>query len=294
MDSTANLTDLDPSTLDFGQLIKEKLEELTKSEKQIASFLRTNQEEAAFLSAGQVAERLDVSEATVIRFARTLGFPSYPALRTHLQKNFRERMSHSSRLRSSLDHMRESGDIFERMIVSEIDYMTEALVTVNREQLRKAVELLKERERIFVFGLGPSVSLVDLMEIRLRRFGKNIVALRNSGREVLESLLDVKSSDLLFVICFFDLNPTLEFVLDLAQEVGCPVIVLTDTLGAMVSDRANVVLEAQRGPVSEFHSLVVPMTIINTLLLTMARENQEQVMTSLDRLDEYRQRLKSL
>jgi DNA-binding MurR/RpiR family transcriptional regulator len=294
MDNVDNVTDLDSASLDFAQQVKEKLDQLTKSEKQIANFLRTNQEEAAFLSAGQVAERLDISEATVVRFARTLGFASYPALRANLQNNFRERVSHSARLRTKLDHMRESGDIFERLTVSEIDYLTEALVTVNRDHLQKAVDLLRERRRIFVFGLGPSVSLVDLMEIRLRRFGKNIVALRNSGREVLESLLDLKSTDLLFVICFFDLNPTLQFILDLAQGVGCPVIALTDTLGPLVSDQADVVLAAQRGPVSEFHSLVVPMTIINTLLLTLAREDQEQVMESLDRLDEYRQRLKSL
>jgi DNA-binding MurR/RpiR family transcriptional regulator len=280
--------------IDFGQLIKQKMDDLTKSEKQIAHFLRTNQEEAAFLAAGQVADRLDISEATVVRFARTLGFASYPALRASLQSSFRDRMSHSSRLRSKLDHMRASGDIFERLTVSEIDYLTEALVTVDRDQLKKAVDLIKERSRIFVFGLGPSVSLVDLMEIRLRRSGKNIVALRSSGREVLESLLDLKSTDLIFAICFFDLNPTLQFVLDLAQEVGCPVIALTDTLEAVVSDKADVVLAAQRGPVAEFHSLVVPMTIINTLLLTLARENQDEVMSNLDRLDEYRQRLKSL
>ena len=41
---------------------------------------------------------------------------------------------------------------------------------------------------------------------------------------------------------------------------------LTDTLGSIIGDKADVVLSAKRGPVSGFHSLVVPMTIINALV----------------------------
>jgi DNA-binding MurR/RpiR family transcriptional regulator len=96
--------------------------------------------------------------------------------------------------------------------------------------------------------------------------------------------------DLLFVICFFDVTPALQLVLDYAREVGCPVIMLTDTLGSIIGDRANVVLSAKRGPISGFHSLVVPMTIINALLLAVAGEEAD-VMESLDKLDQLRDRL---
>jgi len=49
------------------------------------------------------------------------------------------------------------------------------------------------------------------------------------------------------------------------------------------------VLAARRGPISAFHSLTVPMTIINTLLLALAQTDQERAMSNLDRLDELRQ-----
>jgi DNA-binding MurR/RpiR family transcriptional regulator len=81
-------------------------------------------------------------------------------------------------------------------------------------------------------------------------------------------------------------------VLDYAREVKCPAILLTDTLGSVVGDKVDIVLAAKRGPVSAFHSLVVPMTIINTLLLEIANKNQEEVTTNLDKLDQLRERLK--
>src|SRR5512143_3271370 len=221
------------STLDFGQIITDRYRDLTKSEKQIADYLRKNQEESAFLSAGELAGRLDLSEATLVRFARSLGFDSYPAMREVLQENFRRRVTHSARLRSRLDDLRETGDIFERLVVSEMDYMTQSLESVNRDAFHRAVNLLEERKRIYIFCLGPSVSLVELMRIRLERFGHQVVTLTTTGREFLEPLLSLTEHDLLFAICFFDVTPALELSLDYAQEIHCPVIMLTDTLGSI-------------------------------------------------------------
>jgi DNA-binding MurR/RpiR family transcriptional regulator len=276
---------------DFSQLISEQYNSLTKSEKRIANFLRKNQEESAFLPAGEIAKRLNLSEATLVRFARTLGFNSYPAMRTVLQENFRQRVSHSTRLRGRLDDLREGGDMFERLTVTEIDYLTQAMESIDRTAIKQAVDLMREHKRIFVFGLGPSISLVDLMEIRLRRFGKDIVPLINSGRELLESLLLLDSSDLVFIICFFDQNPALKLLLDYCNRVGCNTIMLTDTLDSILGDKVDVVLSARRGPIGEFHSLVVPMTVINALLLSIASEDQEKIMPILDRLDLLRDHL---
>src|SRR4030066_517758 len=280
------------SAIDFSQIISEHYNQLTKSEKRIANYLRKNQEEAAFLAAGEIADRLGLSEATLVRFARSLGFPSYPAMRTVLQFAFRQRVTHSARLRGRLEDLRQGGDIFERLVVSEMDYLTQALETVDRPALQKAVELFHSCERIFVFGTGPSVSLVELMDIRLKRFGRQVIPLTSAGREILEPLILINQRDLLFMIGFFDVSPTQQLVLDYANEVNCPIIILTDTLGSIIGDKADVVLAARRGPMAEFHSLVVPMTIINTLLLAVANEDRELVMANLDKLDQMRERLK--
>ncbi len=288
------MSDKSDMKLDFGLLISEKFSNLTKSEKRIANFLRKNQEESAFLSAAEIASRLNLSEATLVRFARTLGFTSYPAMRTVLQDNFRRRVTHSSRIRGRLDDLREAGDIFERLTVTEIDYLSQALDSIDRIAMKKAVDCLRDKSKIFVFGLGPSISLVDLMEIRLRRYGKEVVPLTVSGREVIEPLLNMSSEDLLFVICFFDQNPTLNLVLEYGNELGCKIIMLTDTLDTVLNGKADITLTARRGPVGAFHSLVVPMTVINALLLSMAGEKQEHVMENLDKLDTLRERLRSL
>jgi DNA-binding MurR/RpiR family transcriptional regulator len=112
-----------------------------------------------------------------------------------------------------------------------------------------------------------------------------------AGREFLEPLVSMTEHDVLFAICFFDVTPALRLLLDYARDTKCPVIMLTDTLGSIIGDKATVVLSAKRGPVSGFHSLVVPMTIINSLLLAMGGE-EGGVMENLDKLDQLRERFK--
>jgi DNA-binding MurR/RpiR family transcriptional regulator len=275
----------------FDQLISDCFSTLTKSERRIASYLSENLDDSAFLSAGELADRLGLSEATMVRFARTLGFDSYPAMRTALQENFRHRMTHSSRLRSRLDDLREEGDIFERVVASEIDYLTQALQSLDRDAFNRAVMMLHEHQRIFVFGLGPSISLVDLITIRLTRSARHIIPLNTSGKEILEPMLLMDKSDLLIAIGFFNITPSLQIVLEYANQHGTPVILLTDTLGTMVGDKADIVLSALRGPVSSFHSLTIPMTIINALLLALSSMDQEKIMDNLDKLDQMRDRL---
>lgn len=278
--------------IDFSQIVAAHYNHLTKSEKRIADFIRKNQEESAFLSAAEIADLLDLSEATLVRFARSLDFDSYPHMRQVLQDNFRRRITHSSRLRGRLDDLQSGGDILERLTATEVDYLTQALESIDRSEMQKAIELMRTHNRIFVFGLGPSISLVDLLQVRLSRFGKTVVSLTNSGREMLEPLLSLQPSDLVFVICFFDQNPALRLMLDYSNKIGSKIIMLTDTLDSIFSDQVDVTLSARRGPFGEFHSLVVPMTVINALLLSLADKDKEQILPMLDKLDSLRDMLK--
>jgi len=274
--------------VEFSRLVADHYDGLTRNEKRIAEFIRQNQDEVAFMSAAKIAAALGLSEPTIGRFARTLGFENFPAMSLRLQARVRDLVVHSTRIRNALNDLRVDGDIYERVITSEIDFLTESLHTLDRQALKNAVELLRTHESVFVFGLGPSVSLVDLLEIRLTRSARRVVPLKTYGRELVEPLLLMNKDDLLIAIAWRTMNPYLRLTLKVASEHKTPVILITDTLGDMVGNQAAVVLAARRGPLSTFQSLTVPMAIINTLVLALSAVDQEKIMLNLDRLDQLR------
>ncbi len=272
--------------VEFTKLIAEHFNELTKSGRKIAEYIQENQDQAAFMFAAEIAEELHISEPTMVRFARTLGFDSYPAMRIALQAKARNLAKHSERIRRRLEDLHETGDIYERLATSEIDFLTESIHTLDRQAFSTAVELLRTHQRIFVFGVGPSISLVDLLEIRLTRSARHVIPLRVFGRELLEPLVLMNKNDLLIAIAFHSVNPYLKLVLEQANQNKTPVILITDTLGDLIGNYATATLAARRGPVMAFHSVTVPMTIINSLLLALSSVDQEKIMNNLDKLDQ--------
>ncbi len=274
---------------EFQQRLESRLPHLTKSQQRIASYLLANYDEAAFLPAVDLAARLEVSEATIVRFAQAVGYEGFRELRRCLQGLFREKATPASRLQRKLGELSSSqGHVLSKVLDMEIQYLTEASHSVSQADFDQAVELLLGGERIFVFGSGPSSILAHLAELRFRRLGILTFAMTESGRHLLEKLQLMEAGDVLLATGFHVVRTELTTVLEDARATGCRSILLTDTLGPMLRDKADVILAARRGPVSTFHSLTVPMAILNAMILAVAMARPEESLAALNRFQQLR------
>lgn len=276
---------------DFQQRLEDYLPDLTKSQQRIAQFLLARYDEAAFLTAADLAERLDVSQATLVRFARAIGYGGYRELRACLQQLFRSEATPASRLQHKLGELASSqGHVLSKVLAMEVQFLTEASQSVDEEDFDTAVEILLQGRRVFVFASGPSGALADLAELRLRRLGILTIAMKESGRHLLEKLQLLQAGDAVLAAGFHHLHPELLAVLDHARAMDCRSILLTDTLGPALRGRPDVILAARRGPVSTFHSLTVPMAILNALILAVALARPDESVSALNRLQQLRAR----
>jgi len=274
---------------DFRQRLEDHLPSLTKSQQRIASYLLVSYDEATFLSAADLAERLNVSEATVVRFAKAVGYDGFPAMRRHLQELFRARFTPAARLQRKLSELaRSQGHVLTKVLAMELQYLAEASESIDLADFDSAVDILLSGERIFVFASGPSGILADLATWRFRRLGIPTIAMTESGRHLLENLQLLQPGDVMLVAGFQHLTPEMVAVLDHARATACRSILLTDTLGPAFRDKADVILAARRGPVSTFHSLTVPMSVLNALILAVAMTRPEESLAALNRLQQLR------
>ncbi len=273
--------------------LRDRLEEcmpgLSKSQRRIASYLLSHYDEAAFLSAADLATQLEVSEATVVRFAKAIGYDGFPQLRRVLQSVYRGEVTPAARLQHKLAELAHNqGHILTKVLNMEIQYLAEANRSVSAEDFDRAVALLLGAKRVFVYAGGPSAVLGYLLELRLRRFGIFCLSMNESGRNLVEKLQLLESTDVLVVAGFNHMNRELRVVAEHAHAIGCRTILLTDILGASLQDHVDVVLAARRGPVSTFHSLTVPMAILNALILAVAMARPEESLAALERMQQLR------
>jgi DNA-binding MurR/RpiR family transcriptional regulator len=273
----------------FRRRLEHHFPRLTKSEQKLASFLMTSYDQAAFLNAAEMAAQMEISEATVVRFARSVGYKSFPELKRCLQDIFRDKNSPATRLQRKLaDLQTGEGHILTKVVDMELQYLSDVPRSVSQADFDRAVRIILKAEHIFIFGVGPSHILAELVELRLNRFGVAATALTDTGRNLFDKMLLLRHGDVVLATGFNRLTGELVAVIERAHQVGCKVVLLTDTLGAHFKDKVDVVLSARRGPVSSFHSLTVPMAIMNAIILAVAMSRPEESVAYLDQLAELR------
>ncbi len=271
----------------FRRRLQGRFPHLTKSQRRMATYLLAHYDEAAFLHAADLARRLNVSEATVVRCARAIGFGGFPQLRRSLQDLFRSRVTPATRLQRKLADLRD-GHVLLKTVDMELRYLSEVPQSVPPADFDRAVEILLRARRVFAFGLGPARILPELLELRLRRFGVLTISMPESGRDLLEKLALLEAHDAVVATAFFRVTPELVTALDHARTTGCRTVLITDTLGLALRGKADVILAARRGPISTFHSLTVPMAIANALILAVAMARPRETIASLNRLQRLR------
>ena len=65
--------------------IQNEIHAFSKGQKKIASYILTNYDKAAFMTASRLGKTVGVSESTVVRFAVELGCEGYPEMQKTLQ-----------------------------------------------------------------------------------------------------------------------------------------------------------------------------------------------------------------
>ena len=65
---------------------------LTKTQKIIAEYVLDNASEACFMTSTEIALKLGVSESSVIRFSRTIGFDGFMDFQKALRKDYQDKV----------------------------------------------------------------------------------------------------------------------------------------------------------------------------------------------------------
>ena len=278
----------DATSLD--ERIAARAEVLSPREREVAAFLSEHREEAAFLSAAEIAARLGTSDATVVRTAKALGYGGLPALRRELADALRARATPAVRLGRSLEDVGE--DPLGGVLELQIELLEDARSTISRADFARAVDLLAGAERVLLFGIGPNAPLADYAELRLVRFGRRARAITATGLRLADALLDAAAGDALLLIAYERLDRDADVALGRANDLGLPVVLVTDALAAKLADRVDVALPAKRGRGGALSGAAATMALLDALLLALAARDRGRSLAALAELNELRRELR--
>src|SRR5205814_571793 len=220
---------------------------LSPAEDRVATFFAQHREEVMFLSAVEIAARLDMSDATVIRAAQSLGYTGLPALKAELREALRTRATPPLRLGRRLEDLGDDpAAVLEHVLATELQLLHDARETLRATDFARALELMAGAQRVVVQGLGPNAPLAEYFAARLRRMRRSALSVGARGQALADVLIDMRRGDVVVVLAYDRSSPEAELTLERARELALPSLLITDTLGLALAGQFTVALSARR------------------------------------------------
>ncbi len=177
----------------FREKMQEKYDELTPSFRKLADFVLQNQLDAAFMTATELANRLNVDAATVVRFAQELGYTGFRELSKEIQQVVRSELKASYTADLDAD---EDLQLFRSLLGNEKHNLELAQDRLS-EQVDTLIPALLDAGQIWVVGQGLCVHLAGLCAGALREIGLPAVSIATDPLEAATNLKGVGEDDLI-------------------------------------------------------------------------------------------------
>jgi DNA-binding MurR/RpiR family transcriptional regulator len=265
------------------QRISDRINEFSPSQEKIASYILENPRDAAFFTASEFAEKLGISEATIIRFAVALGYDGYPDMKEAMREMVRDQFSTLERISEYL-HPTQSDELLERVIGIDMRSMKDAILEVDKNVLEESAKAIMKARKVYVLGRRSAGHLAGYLAFYLGWFCNNIFHLSN---EIPYEEFVGKCDDCLLIVLSFPRysRETID-ILQFAKARGANTLAITDSLISPLSENADHVINVPVSRVSIIDSLVTPMSVINALILTMvSMMDEKKVMERLRKLE---------
>lgn len=267
-------------------LVRRQSARLSGGQRRVVEFFMGHCDRAVFLTSLGVASEVGVSEATVVRTARALGFAGYPQFRDAFRGYFVERMSTVTRVRLTAAPRRSVGEIIDGVMESDRKNLEATRMRLDDKALARAAEMMGSARTVYIIGMRSGWGLAWLLHFSLRliRVPSQIVTL--GVDDVTEQLEGVGEGDVVFAMTFERYTRATVELFAACVEKGARGIALTDKPTSPLAAPADIVLESPTRLSSFIDSFVAPTAVINVLLTLIAAKRRRKVLRALERREQ--------
>nr|WP_106781273.1 MurR/RpiR family transcriptional regulator [Lysinibacillus timonensis] len=267
--------------------IKWNLSKLTPSQKRIADFIEKTGEHILYYSETELAEALHVSNATISRFWKQIGYENFKSFKAELKE--KEQISPKRKLENSLSKIQSQQlEVYEHLLKMTTDQLVNTLHALDQEKFNEVVALMSNCRKLYIHGPSSSEGIALLMKHRLARFGLEVEILPKTGHELFEYLMHFQKEDVVFLFGFVTMNREASVLLDYAKKVNCKTIIITDCLISDYQELGDYIFYTNRGELWEFHSMIAPTFLVENFILGIGQYLEKQSLENLETLSELR------
>lgn len=267
------------------QNIAGQIGEMSKSHVKIATYILENQTTVPFFTVGKLAKMAGVSDATVVRFATSLGYSGYPEMQQYMQNSVKQQLTTTERLKMSQKvYNKESSGVYE-VFQDDIANIKSTMEKLDEDAFHEAVKCLLQARRVYVIANRSATSLGVFLEYYLQIVLNNVELLQSLENSS-EKLYNLSEKDVVIGVSFDRYTKSTIHMFSFAKEKNATTIAITDNLLSPLIPHADIPLTASSQMPSFIDSFVAPLSLINALIMFVGKEKQVDIHDRLEVLED--------
>jgi DNA-binding MurR/RpiR family transcriptional regulator len=228
-----------PQLTSLSEYIQERFDEFSRSQKDVARYIVDHLDEAAFLTAEELARRASTSSSTVVRFSQALGFEGYPELQQAAIEEYRNTAVGANGTTGagalfSFDHSELEGSLS-----TDHSNLEETARNLTREQVDGAVAALAEAQRVVIVGVDQMAFFASYLRHMLSLLDIRAEIVASTGGESLQRLGRIDEETLVIVLSSGRAHPLLLRAMKLAMHRHARTLAISDASMSEVGDHAE-------------------------------------------------------
>ena len=249
--------------------IKTQLDTLSKSEKKVGVAVLKNPDLAVSGNITALAKSAQVSEPTVVRFCRALGYDGWHEFKLKLAQTLALALPQAdeSPLQDDL-----ASDLVNKICSRSINTLLDLRNNLQPAAIEKALEVLARASKIEFWGQGTSGIVAADAQHKFFRSGVPTVAYADPHIHTISAAL-LRKGDAVVAISQRGNNTALLHSVQLARKVGADVIALTPS-GTPLADEATVLvpidLSFNIDPYTPISARLAHLVVIDILAVGLA------------------------
>ncbi|WP_027624045.1 MurR/RpiR family transcriptional regulator [Clostridium lundense] len=265
-------------------IIEKKYSSFTKTFKLISDYVRKNYSNIVFLSIQELGESMGVSNSSITRYCKELGYEGYAEFQKAIQTLVQKDITPMREIKKSIEDLKDEENILQKTI----ELNTISLQNMYSESLKiafqRAVELVSGGKRIYIAGTRSTFTVAYYLYFMLVRFMDNIILLSPGQMDVYDRIYDIDKDDVLIAISFSRYTKFTSQVTDFFKNKGCQIIAVTDSYSSPIAVKGNCVLILQNS--SSTYSYVAAMTALNALVTAVGAKDKERSLVKMKEKEE--------
>lgn len=209
---------------------------LTKQEKKIVEFMKNSGDSFLNDTITEFSEKAGVSDATMVRFCKHLGYKGYQDFKVHAA---REMLPQERQFNPALNREDDSAQVCSKVFNSELSVLSRTLLEINIKELEQIADALKQASRIILFGTGGSLNVAKDALHKFMKIGLMVYVYEDIDLQMMAASL-MKEGDVALVISHSGSNLRTMKCMDLAKEGGAYAVALTGLGKNPISKAADI------------------------------------------------------